>query len=355
MININNFIGVDVSKDKIDIYISILNKYKTIANDHLEKEINDIKNKLLLLNGNLDNTLVIIDLTGGYEVLCRDIFYNIGFKNILLAEGLKIKNFSRTKLNNRAKTDKLDAKLLSDYGKFIFNNLVTNNKYYNNYYNKTAKFYNKEEYDKRNILNKYMGRIIDFKELKQKNRLKTPNIPKDILLSIERNINFIEEEIDILRNKINAIIKSDNEFNIIYNFLLSQKGIGIEITQLLISLLPELGKVNRRQIASITGTAPIVKDSGTISKHRFTNKGRSIIKKTLFLSIISKLRYDKELKNKYEQLQLKGKSKMVAIVALMRRFVVELNAKIKNELLFNVTAITNNTNITVDDTIDYYC
>jgi transposase len=100
----------------------------------------------------------------------------------------------------------------------------------------------------------------------------------------------------------------------------------------LITLLPELGKINRKQIASITGTAPTPKDSGTIKGYRFTNGGRYLIKKSLFLVILSKIRYDKDLKEKYEQMQLRGKKKMVAIVALMRKFIVILNAKVRDEL-----------------------
>ena len=320
MSNFINFIGVDVSKYKIDIYISQTSEYKTISNKNLEREILNLKNEL---GDTVDKTLVIIDLTGGYEVLSRDIFHSNGFKSIILAEGLKVKNFARVKRSSRAKTDKIDAKILAEYGEIF-------------HQDSDIKFYNPKEEDKI-LLEKYVSRITDLKELKQKekNRLKAPNVPFAVLDSIKRNIEFLEEELKILKVKIKEIIDRNNEIKVAYDFLLDQKGIKTETAQLLISSLSELGKANRRQIASITGTAPVSRDSGTIKGYRSTNRGRPSIKKALFLVILSKIRYDKNLKEKYKEMQLRGKKKMVAIVALMRKLIVELNAKLRERLIDN--------------------
>ena len=102
-LNINTFIGIDVGK---------------FYND---------KNKTSL---NTKHTLVIIDLTGDYEVLCRDTFYNNGFTNIHLADGKKILYFKKSKKNSILKTDKSDAQILAIYGKENLYDLINNNNLY---------------------------------------------------------------------------------------------------------------------------------------------------------------------------------------------------------------------------------
>jgi hypothetical protein len=99
----------------------------------------------------------IIDLTGGYEVLCRDIFYNNSFKNIILAEGIKVKNFAKIKRNHKVKTDKIDSYILSEYGKIFYKEAKENG----------IKFYNPVD-ENRILLQKYIERVIDLKDLKQK-------------------------------------------------------------------------------------------------------------------------------------------------------------------------------------------
>lgn len=96
-----------------------------------------------------------------------------------------------------------------------------------------------------------------------------------------------------------------------------------------LALLPELGNVNRRQIAAIAGVAPYAKDSGTLSGRRFIKGGRKDIKKALFICALVAIRYDENLKTFYEKLTAKGKKKMVAIVAVMRKIIIILNAKCK--------------------------
>ncbi len=116
-----NFIGIDVAKDKFDIYNDINGEYKTIANkkDFINKTC-DYLNKLLEENNiNINEVLVVIDLTGGYEKEITNIFYARGYTNILLAEGLKVKNFSKSTKYNRAKTDKVDCYILAEYDKMF--------------------------------------------------------------------------------------------------------------------------------------------------------------------------------------------------------------------------------------------
>ena len=114
-----------------------------------------------------------------------------------------------------------------------------------------------------------------------------------------------------------------------YKLLTEQKGVGEKVALIILGLLPELGKINRRQIAALAGVAPYAKDSGTLSGHRFTRSGRPEVKKALFMAALVAVRYDKKYYCIYNKLISRPKPKLVALTAVMRKIVITLNAKIK--------------------------
>ena len=123
---------------------------------------------------------------------------------------------------------------------------------------------------------------------------------------------------------------SDEELRAKYKMLLEQKGVGKKVAFILLGLLPELGYLNRRQIAALCGVAPFAKDSGTINGYRRTQSGRIDVKKALFIAALVAVQYDTKYKAIYEQLLERAKPKMVAITAVMRKIIITLNAKSKS-------------------------
>lgn len=302
----NDFIGIDVSKDTLDISVSC----KNISISNNKKSIDKF---IKSLNADLDNTMVVIDLTGGYEHLAVECFYNAGF-NVHRAEGRKVKAFMRS-LGKYAKTDKIDAKMLALYGEKLQENLTL--------------FAPKErDYQKIKTLS---SRLMDLKDMlqKEKNRLKAPNNDM-IKKSCSRLIKLLEKEILSLEEEINLSIKSNENLSRKKEILLEQKGIGNVVSNTLLASLPELGEVNRRQITAISGLAPYANDSGKYSGYRKTKGGRKEVKKALFMAALSAIKNDKKLKVFYEKLLANGKKKMVAITAVMRKIIVIINAKIKH-------------------------
>ena len=320
---IDTFIGIDVGKYFIDVYCSLNNKYYLhMAND--KTSIKSLITNLKKIKGLTPmNTLVVIDLTGNYEVLCRDLFYDNSFTNIHLADGKKIKYFKKSKGNSIAKTDKSDAFILAMYAKENLNSIVL---YANDNNN------NKKELEE---LQKIELRIEDLKHflVKEKNRLQAPNVPKLIKKDIEQTIEYIESKIDKLEIEAKKIIENNESLNKKYNILIKQHGIGDVTARTLISFLPELGTLNKSKISSLSGTAPIAKDSGTLKGYRTTKgNGRKTIKHTLFMSMLSIIRKkDSHLNLFYNSLLKKGKTKMVAMVACMRKLIIYLNSLMKKE------------------------
>lgn len=300
----NTFIGIDVSKYKLDIFNSKTGEFVEIDNTKaaIRKYIRALEMS--------EDLYIIIDLTGGYEALCVNEFYVKGY-NIIRAEGRKVKAFARA-LGISAKTDKIDANILAQYGEKCFNTLRLYQPY-------------------NNQIKKLVMRLSDIKQLLQqeKNRLKAPDNMQIVTRSIKQLINIYEKEIAKLENEIEIIIENDEELRKKYKLLLEQKGIGKKVAYILLGLLPELGYLNRREIAALAGVAPFARDSGTINGYRRTGTGRIDVKKALFIAALVAIKYDEKMNLFYTNLTSRGKKKMVAVTATMRKIIITLNAKIK--------------------------
>ena len=300
----NTFIGIDVSKYKLDIFNSKTGEFVEIDNTKaaIRKYIRALEMS--------EDLYIIIDLTGGYEALCVNEFYVKGY-NIIRAEGRKVKAFTRA-LGISAKTDKIDANILAQYGEKCFNTLRLYQPY-------------------NNQIKKLVMRLSDIKQLLQqeKNRLKAPDNMQIVTRSIKQLINIYEKEIAKLENEIEIIIENDEELRKKYKLLLEQKGIGKKVAYILLGLLPELGYLNRREIAALAGVAPFARDSGTINGYRRTGTGRVDVKKALFIAALVAIKYDEKMNLFYTNLTSRGKKKMVAVTATMRKIIITINAKIK--------------------------
>jgi hypothetical protein len=323
---------------------------------------------------------VVIDLTGNYEVLCRDIFYANGFINIHLADGKKINYFKRSKKHNLAKTDKMDSFVLSLYGKEnIKNNIDSNSSNNGNVSNSSnssnsnsssngnsnnsssngnvSNSHNSNSSSNGNVSNSnnsnsssnsnsnnlglklykpndntedfstlraMESRLEEMKQLlvQEKNRLQAPNLDNFIKKDINLSLKQLESRIAKLEKESTLIVVNNEELKRKYNLLISQRGISSITAKILIAFLPELGMANKKQISSISGTAPICRDSGVSLKGYRSTKGtgRHILKKALFIVMLSHIRDEGSILNKfYNKLLKKGKAKKVGHSSLYEK------------------------------------
>ncbi len=112
--------------------------------------------------------------------------------------------------------------------------------------------------------------------------------------------------------------------------LQSAKGVGKVLSYTLLSELPELGKLNRKEIAALVGVAPMNRDSGNFQGKRMIRGGRYKVRTVLFMSIMSAIRFNPQIRATYERLVSAGKPKKVAMIACMRKQLCILNAMVKN-------------------------
>ena len=303
----HHFIGIDIGK--FNFVVAIDSQKNT---QEYENNVKGINQFLEDYSDFIKKALCIVETTGGYEL---NLLYTLCSKKVAVhrADTLKIKNFIRS-YGNSAKTDNLDAKALAKYAR--------------------------ERHDKLELfvpasknalfLFALLQRRLDLKQIlvAEKNRSKSPGA-EHVRKSYAAIMKIVIKQVEVMDQEIQAIINADPILKEKQKILQSVPGIGKIISSELLILLPELGKLDRRKIASLCGVAPRSNDSGTHQGYRRTNKGRKDLKPILFIAAMAARNSNSSLKSFYEKLIKKGKKKMVALVALMRKIIVIANARIK--------------------------
>lgn len=300
--NYQKFIGIDVSKNWIDVCFE--NCVKKVDRTR-EAILSMIKKDI----GALDNTLCVMESTGGYERLVAEVFQESG-ASIHIAHPSKFAAFAR--LKRSAKTDQLDAYLLMKYGDFLEQKEIRS-------------LSSKEQEERR----AYAIRLEQLKALHCQEMCRLKSCQDSLIRkSLEDSLQFLKNQMKTLTNTLTQKIESCPQTQKNFDILKSMKGIGPIIASSLICLLPELGQIGRKQIVALVGVAPTTKQSGLKKSYAKTMNGRSSVRKSLYFAALVSTRYDSPFKDFYEKLCLNGKPKKVALVAVMRKIIVTLNAMI---------------------------
>lgn len=304
----NHFIGIDIGK--LSFVVTI---YKSKEVRDYENSPEGISNFLKDYRAMLPNAFVVLETTGGYEMRLLLTLCDKGFA-VHRANTRKVKNFIRS-LSNGAKTDPLDSKALALYG-----------------YERHGRLECYKPQSEQSLeLYELIQRCSDLKAMlvAEKNRLKAPRTDY-IKESCKLMIDTLSKQIELLTTRINQIIKNDSVLEKKKTLLKTIPGIGEITANYLLIMIPELGTLNRKQIASLAGLAPIANDSGLYKGYRATGHGRSGIKPVLFMAAMAARSSNSPLKNFYMRLVEAGKKKIVALTALMRKIIVIANAKIRD-------------------------
>lgn len=301
-----NFIGIDISKKdfsvgihgkgKTTVYLSSPEGFAEFYSDH--KSI-------------LEKSLVVLETTGGYEL---SLIHYLQAHNVPVhrANTRKVKHFIRS-FGRLGKTDAIDALALANYG---FERHASLELFQVNFQQKLLKLVNRRTELKQMLV-------------QEKNRRQAPD-QRELTNSFNTIIKAIETEIKSLENAIGDVLTSTPLLQDKKEVLKEIHGIGDTIAIELLALLPELGTINRKKIASLGGVAPHPNESGKKIGHRFVRGGRTEIKPILFLAAMTASRSKSSLGEFYTRLVSAGKKKMVAMTALMRKILVIANAKLRD-------------------------
>ena len=297
--------GVDVSKDKLDLYLlerdlalsvpndeqSIASLLKRLARYHLERIVVEA-------TGRLEHAFVTAAIAKGLPVV--------------VVPPLKVRRFAEA-AGQLAKTDAIDARLIARFAAALkpTTRPVTdaNSK----------------------LIKDLVVRRRQLTSLRTTEKNRRGVMPEALKPSIDRIIASLDREIASLEQLIQDAVEQHAAWRHKRDLLTSMPGIGPSVASTLIGDLPELGSLSRRQIAALTGVAPFNRDSGTFRGKRRIRGGRAHSRTALFLSAMVAIRYNPDIKRFYERLLQTGKHKKVALTACIRKIVTALNAMLRDD------------------------
>lgn len=302
------FVGIDVAKDKLDIAVLGEKKASQVGNE--EAGIGKLINKLKVLKPEL----IVVEATGGYQRAVVLGLYEAGLP-VAVVNPIRVRQYARAS-GLFAKTDKLDAFNLAEFGKQM----------------KPRKFEAKSESERHVSALLVRRRQLEEMLKAEKSRLRT--VSPAMRASVERMIEMLKEEIKRLEKELDGFMKENADWREQEEILTSAKGVGRITATTLLAELPELGKLDRKKIAALVGLAPMNFDSGKKRGYRKTKGGRMEVRNVLYMSTLVATRYNPLIRAQYQEFQRRGKVKKVALTACMRKFLTILNAMMRDQQPF---------------------
>jgi len=304
------YVGIDVSKDKLDI---------AVLGERPEKQVDNTREgieQLVEWMQEIEPDLIVVEATGGYQRAVVDALFHAGLC-VAVVNPARVRQFARA-CGLLAKTDKLDAQLLAVFGQRM----------------QPKRYEGKSEAEKQ--LSALLVRRKQLEEMlkAEQNRLRT--IAPSLRGSVERSIAFLKEEKKRLEEQIEQFMKEQKAWQEQREILGSAPGVGKVTTATLLADLPELGKMDRKKIAALVGVAPMNYDSGRKRGYRKTKGGRTDVRSVLYMSTLVATRYNPVIQAQYQQLLKRGKLKKVALTACMRKFLTILNAMVRDQQPFRM-------------------
>ena len=298
-------VGIDVGKFQLDVYILEKDRHFTVENN-----ASGIREALKIIN-RFNVSRIVMEATGRYETDIATAAFEKGLP-VCVINPIQIRQFARAS-NQLAKTDKLDAQII-------------------------ASFAAKMQPDPTQFKGKNLQLIKDLicrrrqliqMRTKELNRIQI--MGSKIERSCKRTIQFLTKEIEWAEKHLAQAVEQQQEWAHRKDILSSVPGVGDTLVFTLLADLPELGTLTNKQIASLTGLAPICRDSGSLKGRRRIKGGRSTVRTTLFMATLSAIQCNPVLGGFYRHLVKQGKHKKVALTAVMRKFITILNTMVKRD------------------------
>ena len=304
----SQFVGVDISKAKLDIAVGkVVLKCKN-AREAIVRSL--VKNLTAP-----ESTLVVMEATGGYEAELIAVLQEHRIA-VAVANPLRIRKFAEA-MGKDAKTDPIDAQVIAEYGRVAKPQLLQPES------EAAAKL--KQLVRRRRQLVTLAGT--------EKNHLEQAK-DSDFRASIKAMLEAMKRELQRIEKLIKDCLKQMTEHKRRIEIISSVKGVGTVSTAVIMSELPELGALNRQQIAKLAGVAPLNNDTGQRIGKRKTKGGRWYLRKVLYMSALVATRHNPQIKSFYQRLLAAGKPKKLALIACMRKLLIILNTLLKTDQLW---------------------
>jgi transposase len=298
-------VGIDVSKDVLDVRVHPSGAVHRTSND--QEGIAALRDFLKPYTG----ALVVIEATGGFEHAAAATLAAAGFQ-VAIVNPRQVREFGRA-TGRLAKTDAIDADLLALFGERI---------------RPVVRPLPDEDTQALHAVITRRRQIVDML-VAEKNRLGMAR-GKTVRRSLELHIAWLEKQLANVDDDLSDMVKRSPLWRAKDDLLQSAPGIGKTVSRSMLALLPELGTLSNKQIASLVGLAPFARDSGRYRGRRAIWGGRSNVRALLYMAALASLRWNPAINTFYRRLRAAGKPHRVAITAAMRKLLITLNAMVKS-------------------------
>jgi transposase len=307
---VEKFVGIDVSKSTLDVCIEPALQTLHVVYD--AAGISQIVSRLK----EVGPTLIVIEATGGLEVRIATELAGKGLP-VAIINPRQARDFAKA-TGQLAKTDQVDAAVLAAFGKAI---------------RPQARPLKDADTRALDDLVSRRRQLIDMR-VQETLRLGTA-ASKPLLKSLNKHIVWLDKRITEVDNDLTRRLRGSDAWRAKDDLLRSIPGVGNVTTRTMLGKCPELGMLNRREIAALTGVAPLANDSGKHRGKRFVWGGRADVRAVLYMAAISAIRCNEPIKIFAERLKKAGKPPKVVIVACMRKLLTIMNSMLKNNTPWN--------------------
>jgi transposase len=300
------YLGVDIAKTYLDAAIG--NKEHRFSNDAVghQQLINWIKQMPVSVQ-------VICESSGGYERRLVQALARGGIK-VSLVQANRVRQFARA-AGILAKTDRIDAEVLCAFGKVMQPQRVS------------AAVLEQEHLRELESQRRHLTHLL----VMEQNR--GARVSDASVVKLNRSlINQIKKQIEKLDLLIKEHIEQSPRLSAKAEKLTSIKGVGLRTAALLLAQLPELGQLNRREVAALVGVAPFNRDSGRMRGKRAIYGGRRPVRHGLYMAALVAARHNPILRQFYLRLRAAGKPAKLALTATLRKLLIALNSSLKTDL-----------------------
>ncbi len=298
-------IGIDISKALLDVATYPDGQFKRFTNNkkghkRLAKWFSDMKVKL-----------IVFEATGAYHRSLESFFGEQGLPFAKI-NPRQARRFAEA-TGKLAKTDRADALMLARFGELLEPP------------HSASKSQTLEELDELVVTRRALVKDRTAAKNRQHN-LRSPLLKRQT----KQRLKQIKEQIETIDTRCMELVQSDNLLNERYNILTSIPGLGALTAIIILSEMPELGTMDKRQTAALAGLAPVARQSGTWKGKSFIRGGRANLRQALYMPALVAIRFNEEMETKYKTMTEAGKPAKVAITTIMRKIIITANSLLRD-------------------------
>ena len=299
------FVGIDVSKARLDVAVRPWGQSESVTND--EAGIKSLVKRL----GEIQPALIVLEATGGVERQLTRALVNAELP-VVVINPRQVRDFAKA-TGQLAKTDSIDALVLARFAEAVRPAL--------------RPLPDEVTLELRGLI----ARRRQLTEMIVVERNRLGGASKTVRKRIDAHVRWLEAELQRADGDLDQSIRQSPIWQDKEDLLRSIPGIGPVISRTLLAELPELGGLNRKQIASLVGIAPLNRDSGTLRGRRAIWGGRASVRAALYMAALVASRRNSVISVFYKRLRTAGKAPKVALVACMRKLLTIINSMINHK------------------------